>query len=223
MNASNDSQQPGPQDAPAPTTEGASVAKRATAADAGSGRARPDRPSVRSPNAPPVLVKEAAPFMVRLSQLAWVLSFAVGGVAVVFFFVIRSDQLPLMADVVRGVDPTRSDETYEIAADIIFWSAFAIMVAILFVQITLLVSFMSRRKGIRWWQLMTLLVQALLFPLALQLVAAGEQGMPLSQLLAIQCGLVILALLFSTFPAAIAWTARQHDVRRGSPGSGPEL
>lgn len=155
----------------------------------------------------------------RLSQLLWVLSFVAGGFAVVYYTIIREDQLPLIAEAIRGVDATRSDDVYTSAADIVYWSGFAIMVTILLIQITLLVSFMSRREGIRWWQLATLIVQALLFALTLELVAGGEKGVLLRQLLAGQCGLVLLALLISTFPAAIHWTARQHDVRRGLVGS----
>jgi hypothetical protein len=157
---------------------------------------------------------------VRLSQLLWVLSFVAGGFGVVYYSIIREDQLPLIADAIRGVDPSRSDETYASAADIVYWSVFATMVTLLLIQITLLVSFMSRRQGIRWWQLSTLIAQALLYTLALELVAGGEKGVLLRQLSAAQCGLVLLALLASTLPAAIAWTARQHDVRRGPVGSG---
>lgn len=184
----------------------------------------PPRPPLTSRNAPPVLVKQPPPFSVRLCQLLWVLSFAAGGIAVVYLFVIRQDQLPQIADAFRGVDASRAEETYTKAADIIYWSAFAAMVVVLVVQITLLVSFMNRREGVRWWQLATLIVQGLLFALALEFVANGDKGVLLRQVLIVQTGLVLLALLVSNFPGAIAWTARKHDVRRGIAGSGsPEL
>ncbi|WP_139415418.1 hypothetical protein [Agromyces laixinhei] len=178
-------------------------------------RDAPERPSVVNPNAAPVLVKLTPPFSVRASQFFWILSFAVGGFAVVYFFVIRKTQLPLIADVVRGVGDARAEQTYETAADIVFWIVFGVMVTVLLAQITLLVSFMSRRPKIRWWQLSTLVVQILLLLLAMDLVAIGERGEPLRLLLAAQCGLVLIALLASVLPGAIAWTARQHDIRRG--------
>ncbi len=206
---------------PAPPPSGAG---EAGVGEGGAERPRPDRPPVRSPNAPPVLVKQPPPVSVRLSQLLWVLSFATGAAAVVYFFIIRKTQLPLIADAIRAVDDGRSDQTYTTAADIVFWSVFTILVTVLFVQITLLVSFMSRRIGIRWWQLVTFIAQLLLFAVSLELVATGDDGLVLRQLLAAQCGLVLLALLLSTLPSAIAWTARQHDVRRGPVGSGgPDL
>lgn len=184
----------------------------------------PPRPSVRSPNLPPVLVKQTPPLPVRLSQLLWMLSFAVGLLAIIFYFIVRDDQLPLIIEAIRNVDGTRSDDTYTRAADIVFWSVFAVMVSLLLAQITLLVSFMSRRAGIRWWQLSTFIAQALLFAIALEVVGSGANGLLVGQLMTAQGCLVLLALLLSTLPSAIAWTARKHDIRRGPVGYGaPEI
>ena len=181
-------------------------------------RDAPARPPTGSPNAAPVLVKLTPPFSVRMSQLFWILSFAVGGFTAIYFFIIRQEQLPLIADLVRGVAEGRSDETYDTAADIVFWIVFGVMVGVLLVQITLLVSFMSRRPHIRWWQLATLGVQVILLLLSTEWVAIGERRDSLLLLLAAQAGLVLLALLVSILPKAIAWSARQHDVRRGHEG-----
>ena len=158
------------------------------------------------------------PFSVRMSQLFWILSFAVGGFTAIYFFIIRQEQLPLIAESVRGVVEGRSDETYDTAADIVFWIVFGTMVAILLIQITLLVSFMSRRPKIRWWQLATFGLQLVLLLLSMEWVALGERRESLLLLLAGQAGLVLLALLCSIMPKAMAWTARQHDVRRGHEG-----
>ena len=188
-------------------------------------REAPARPPLASPNAPPVVANVTPPVSVRFAQLFWILSFAVGGFAVVYFFIIRETQLPLIADVVRGVTEGRSEETYTTAADIIFWSVFGALVAILLIQITLMVSFMGRRPRVRWWQMGTVLVQALLLVLSIELVAGGSDGEFLRQLLAIQVGLALLGLLISTLPPVIAWTARGVDVRRGPSGDarGTEL
>ena len=183
-----------------------------------SAREAPARPPTASPNAAPVLVKLTPPLSVRMSQLFWVLSFAVGGFTAVFFFIIRQEQLPLISDLVRTVSEGRSDETYDTAADIVFWIVFGVMVAVLLIQITLLVSFMSRRPNVRWWQLATLGIQVMLLLLSMEWVALGERRESLLLLLAAQAGLALIALLFSTLPKAIAWSARQHDVRRANEG-----
>lgn len=176
-------------------------------------RDRPGRPALSASNSAPVVVSVPPPASIRFTQLLWVLSFMVGGATVIYYFIIRRDQLPLIASAVQGVDASRTDQTYQAAADIIFWIAFTIMVSLLLMQITLLVSFMSRRAGIRWWQFGTFVVQALLYLVAIQLVAVGEHGTLLRPGLTIQCGLVLLALLVSTVPRAIAWTSRGQDVR----------
>jgi hypothetical protein len=162
-----------------------------------------------------VLVKVTPPFSIRMSQLFWILSFAIGGFTAIYFFIIRQEQLPLIADHVREVAEGRSDETYDAAADIVFWIVFGVMVGVLLIQITLLVSFMSRRPRVRWWQLATLGIQVILLLLSTEWVAIGERRDSLLFLLAAQAGLVLIALLCSTMPKAIAWSARQHDVRRG--------
>ncbi|MBB1511195.1 hypothetical protein H5398_12935 [Tessaracoccus sp. MC1679] len=189
---------------------------------ADSGRKRPERPALDNPNAAPVIVKQPPPFSIRVTQLLWVLGLVAGSVAVVYYFVVREDQLPLIIEAVRGVDGSRQDSTYATAADIIYWSAFWGLVALLLIQITLLVSFMNRKDGARWWMFFTVLGQAALYLVANELVAEGEHGEILRQMFAVQGGLVLLAILVSTFPGALRWTARKHDVRKGviaSPGS----
>lgn len=178
-------------------------------------REAPSRPPVRGPNAAPVLVKVPPPFSIRLSQFLWTISFAVGGFTAVYFFIVRQELLPLIADVAREVTAGRDETTYKVAADIVFWVVFAVMVAVLLVQVTLLVSFMGRRPNIRWWQLATLALQCLLVLLSPEWVALGQPGEPIPALLAGQAAIVLLALLSSILPPAIRWTARQHDVRRG--------
>ena len=178
-------------------------------------REAPPRPATSSDNVAPVLVKLTPPFEVRLSQFFWVVSFAVGAFATVFLFIIRDELLPLIEDVARSVTAGRSDETYATAADIIFWIVFGMLVGILLMQITLLVSFAARRPHVRWWQLATFALLALLVVLSLEWVALGTDGAQFQTMIAAQGGLVLLALLCSILPRAIAWSARRVDVRRG--------
>ena len=177
-------------------------------------REAPERPPTASANAAPVLTKRPPPFSVRLSQFLWVLSLLTGAVAVVYLFVIREDQLPLITDIVRTVEEGRSDQTYEAAADIIFWLVFGTALALLLVQIVLLVSFTNRKPHVRWWQLATVVGQILLFLLSTEIFTTGEHGPVLRQVLFAQWALALLALLFSTFHGALQWTARKYDVRR---------
>lgn len=178
------------------------------------GGGAPARPPLASDNAAPVLTNLTPPFSIRMAQFFWILSFLAGAFAVVYSFIIRQHQLPLIKDAVRAVDPARSEDTYTIAADIIYWSVFALVVAVLLVQITLLVSFMGRRPNIRWWQLLTLVIQVLVLLLAMDLAMTGERAQPLRLVIAAQCVLVAIALLWSVLPKGLAWSARKHDVVR---------
>lgn len=204
---------------PPPSREGAggSVARYGA-------RELPARPTLASPNQPPVVIKATPPFSIRLSQFLWIISFAVGAFTIVYLFVIREDLLPEIVEVAQTVTKDRAEATYESAADIVFWVVFGLLVAVLFIQLTLLVSFMGRRPHIRWWQLLTFGLLALLVLMSPEWIALGAKGEPLQPLLAAQAALVALALLASVMPRAIAWSARRFDVRRGPEGPGqPEL
>lgn len=175
-----------------------------------------------SPNGAPVVVKQPPPFLVRVSQLLWVLSLISGTVLVVYYFVVRGTQLPLIIEAIRQVDGSRKDETYSRAADIVFWAVFWCLIALLFFQISLMVSFMNRKDGVRWWQFFTILGQLAIFALANEMVAKGDHGPMLRQMFMLQGGLALLALLISALPGPLKWTARKHDIRQrtvGSPGS----
>lgn len=207
--------------APAAVPTAAGTPEAAAARD---GRTPPARPSLARKEAAPVIVRVPAPVSVRLSQLFWVLSLLVGAVAVVYLFVIREPVLPEIAGLVEGVDASRAEETYTTAADIVYWTGFGTLVAVLLVELTALVSFSNRRRGARWWLLGALVVQAIAFLAVRELIALGDRAVPLERILLIQLGLAVFALLLSALPGALRWTARQHDVRRGeSVGSGGDL
>ncbi len=193
--------------------------------DPDNARGAPERPSTTSSNGAPVLVKLTPPFEVRLAQFFWILSFAAGAFAAVYLFVLRQELLPLIEEVARSVTADRSDETYETAADIIFWIVFGTLVAIVLTQITLLVSFSARRPQVRWWQLATLGVLLILVALSPEWVALGARGEQFQTVITAQAGLVVLALLCSILPRAMSWSARRVDVRRAGPKgtAGPEL
>lgn len=178
-------------------------------------RTLPERPPLADKAGAPVLVKLPPPLAVRLAQLLWILSFAVGASAVVYLFIIRKAQLPEILELVRSVDATRAGGTYDTAADIVFWCIFGGAVTVLFVQITFLVAFSNRRPNTRWWLLGTLFLQTIVLLFARELVAMGDRGRPVELLLLIQLGLALLGLGFSVLGSALRWTARKHDVRRG--------
>lgn len=198
--------------------QAADAAESAEATDVGADERRaPGRPALTGKAAAPVIVKLPPPFAVRLSQIAWVTSLLAGAASIVYMFVIRQAQLPAIADLVRAVDATRAEATYTTAADIIFWAMFTPAVAILLVQVALLVSFNNRRPNVRWWLFGTVLFQGGVLLIARELLAFGERGLALQQLMLVQVALAVLGLLFSVLPPALRWSARQHDVRGGGP------
>ena len=209
--------------APPPPPRAPGAAPRAAGAAPRERREAPERPPTANPNTAPVLTKLPAPFTVRLSQFFWVMSLLAGAISVVYLFVIREDEVKLIADFARSVVEGRSDEVYATAADILFWAVFGTALTLLLIQIVLLVSFSNRKPNVRWWQLATVAGQILLFLLSFEFFASGEYGPALRQMLLAQWALALLALLISTFQGALRWTARRHDIRRAGGGEGGEF
>lgn len=177
----------------------------------------PGRPALTGKDSAPVLVKLPPPFTVRVSQIAWFASLLAGGVALVYLFIIRQAQLADIEELVRSVDGTRADATYATAADVLFWSVFAPLAAIVLAQIAMQVSFAGRRPNVRWWQFGSLLFQGGVFLIARELVVFGERAEPLALILLCQLGLAAFGLLVGLLPPALRWTARRHDVRPSAP------
>jgi hypothetical protein len=149
---------------------------------------------------------------VALSRFCWIASSLAGAVAAGYLFLIREPHLDAVAERVRGVDGTRADETYRTVADLMSWTLFGVLVAILLVHITTQVSYAGRRPGTRWWMLGLLLTLAGVLVAARELVAFGDRGTPLALMIAVQAGFLALGLLVSVLPPALRWTARGHDV-----------
>ena len=175
----------------------------------------PARPPLREKAPAPVLAKAKPPFSVRASEFLWGLSLLVGAAGVVYAFIIRAAQLPAVEKLIKGVEAHRAAATYDSAAQIAFWCVFGGMIAVVFAQVILFVSFRNRRPNVRWWQFATFFLQAVVIAFAHELIAMGERGKPLEIILAGQYGLAILAFLVGLLPPALHWTARKYDIRRG--------
>lgn len=182
-------------------------------------RERPERPSLATANHAPVVARVPPPFSVRLSQLAWVLSIATGAFGIVYAFIVRTSQVELLTERVRGLATDRPDEVLTTTAEIVYWCLFGALVLVVLVQIVSGVSFSGRRPMARWWMLGALLLLALVLGFGFELTEPGSEAAPLPLVIALQGALGIVALLFAVLPGAIRWTARGVDIRRGPAGS----
>lgn len=184
------------------------------------GRAQPERPSLTTPNSAPVVANVPPPLSSRLAEALWLFGLAAGAVAAGYFFITRSDELVHIRKRVEIVDPERAAETIDSTADIVFWSLFGTLVALVLIQIWAAVAFANRRAGARAWLCGTLAAFAGLCVVALEFTRPGEAGMPLRMFALAYAGLLTLALLVSLLPASRAWTRRRFDVRHGPASSG---
>lgn len=178
-------------------------------------RDQPDRPALTTRNHAPVVAHVPPPLSVRASQLLWILSLAAGGVGVGYAFIVRKDLLDVIGERVLAIDPGRAEETVTLTSDILYWSLFGGLVAVLLVQLVFLVSFANRRPRARWWLFGSMLLHGGLLVVAVEFAALETSAEPLRLILLAQLGLAALGLLVSLIPAALRWTARGVDIRRG--------
>lgn len=178
-------------------------------------REQPQRPSLATSNLPPVVDHVPPPLSVRASELFWVLALAVGAVAIVYLFIVRPEQVEVLTERVRAIAPDRPEGTLTTAADIVYWVLFGTLLAVVLLQLLFLVSFANRRPRARWWMFGSLLVLGLVLAFGVEFTQVASPLASLPLILLVQAGLGILALLMSVLPAAIRWTARGVDVRRG--------
>ena len=150
--------------------------------------------------------------LVRLSQVFAILAIAVGACALIYFLIIRDAQRSDVEAVVRAVDGSRPSEVYTTVADVILWVTLGVMAIVLLILVTAQVAFANRRPGPRWWTLGALVALATMWLLVSELVAVGSHGAPLSIILGAQVVFCALGLALSVTPAALRWSARQHDV-----------
>jgi len=182
------------------------------------GRTAPERPPLVKASSAPVVDNRPPPILARLSQIAWVGSIGFTGFMIVYMFIIRETQLPLLAALIRGIDDSRADETYDTATDIIFWTLFGTLVVLVVVQIIMLMSMMNRRPGARWWQTSSLALQTVAVGAVAEFLGEGERGQLLGQAGPVALGLGVAGLLISLLPPVLRWSAARIDVRRGPLG-----
>lgn len=184
------------------------------------GRAQPERPALDAPNSAPVVANIPPPLSSRIAEALWSFGLAAGALTAAYFFITRTDELERIRERVEAVDPDRAVEAVESTADIIFWSLFGALIALLLIQLWAAVAFANRRPGARAWLCGSLAAFGGLAVVALEFTRPGEAGMPLRWFALAYVGLLAVALLASLLPGSRAWTRRRFDVRRGPVATG---
>ena len=184
------------------------------------GRARPERPSLETSNHAPVVARVPPPLATRLAEALWISGLAAGALTAAYFFITRDDELSHIRDRVLAVDPDRATETLESTADIIFWSLFGVVLALVLIQLWAAVAFANRRPRARAWLGGTLVALGVVCVIGLEFLRRDDAALPLRVLVLAYVGLLTLALLVSLVPSSRRWTRRRVDVRRGPATTG---
>ncbi|AUI50188.1 hypothetical protein [Arthrobacter crystallopoietes] len=173
---------------------------------------RPPRPQLSDRTPPPIGQALPPTGMVKAARSLWLLSFLLGAVAIAFAYLSRDHRLERLREIVAEVDPAQDEATVDAVAALVHWGSLGALALIIVVEALLLRGLMRRRGGIRWVQLVVLLIHGGAAVLTdAFLVAPGEGEMYLRWMLVAQLVLASAALLVSLLPGADAWFRAKHE------------
>lgn len=150
--------------------------------------------------------------MVKAARSLWLLSFLLGAVAIAFAYLSSDARLERLREIVTEVDPAQDEATVDAVAALVHWGSLGALALIILVEALLLRALMRRRGGIRWAQLVVILLHGGAAVLAdAFLVAPGEGDMYLRWVLVAQVVLACAALVVSLLPGADTWFRAEHE------------
>jgi hypothetical protein len=182
------------------------------------GSAQPPRPQMSDLTPAPIVRPVHPGGAVKVARMLWLLSFAVGLVAVVIVFLSRDAQIDRLRDIVKDLEPDQATETLEAVATVVFWGSLGVVVIVIVIESLLLLLMMRGRAGARWALLFLVIVQAAAGVLASAfLVSSGGEGTAVFLLLAAALVLASAALVAGALPGAGTWFRAKHEARGHRP------
>lgn len=173
----------------------------------------PPRPEMSDRTPPPIAKPVVVSGAVKISRYLWIGSFVAGLMVVFFAFLSRNNQTERIQEVIRDLDPDRSEDTLEAAANIVLWGSLGAVIVVLLIELVLMAAMLRPRGWIRFVQLPFLVVHAGVMIIADALIVGEDaDGAYLAALLLAQLLLAVAALIASFLPGTRAWFHRNEKV-----------
>ena len=182
------------------------------------GSAQPPRPQMSDLTPAPIVRSVGPSGAIKVARILWLLSFAVGLLAVVFVFLSGNAQIGRLRDTVKDLKPDQTAETLKAVATVVFWGSLGAVILVIVIETFLLLLMMRGRRGARWALLFLVTMQAATGVLATAfLVSPGGEGNAVFLLLAAALVLASAALVAGAVPGANAWFRAEHKARGHRP------
>lgn len=165
----------------------------------------PARPSMSDDRPPPVLRKVPPPGPVKVGRVLWILSFLLGGAAVLIAFLSGEGLMTELTEALGRLAPGYSAEEVEALVDVIYWSSLGALGLVIAIEAVLLAMIMNQRGGVRWVQLPVLIVHGAAALVATASLAIGEWGVAIALLLIAGLAVAFAGWVLLLFPRAHRW------------------
>lgn len=176
--------------------------------------AKPPRPELSDASPAPVPVKVPLPRTMRVVQVLWLVSLAMGVAAVIFAVLSQDAHVEQLRQVVAELGTEQGEEAEQAAAAIAFWGSIAALALVVAVEAILVAVMLRGHGGARWALLALLPVHAVAMLLADAFLGLGDYGAVFSALLYGELLLAICAVVAGLLAGATAWFRSKQEARQ---------
>jgi hypothetical protein len=173
----------------------------------------PARPPMSDDSKPPVLRKVPVPRVVRIARTFWILSFVLGGAAVLITFLSHGSITAELTTTLVRLTPGYSEDEVATFVDVVYWSSIAGLGVVIMSEAILLAFIVNRRGGARWWQLLVLVLHIGVVVVALAFIAIGDWGTLVTLLLLAGLALAVTGWILGLVGPAGRWFRLKDEVQ----------
>ena len=173
----------------------------------------PARPPMSDDSKPPVLRKIPVPRVVRIARTFWILSFVLGGAAVLITFLSHGSITAELTTTLVRLTPGYSEDEVATFVDVVYWSSIAGLGLVIMSEAILLAFILNRRGGARWWQLLVLVLHVVVVVVALAFIAIGDWGTLVALLLLAGLALAVTGWVLCLVGPAGRWFRLKDEVQ----------
>lgn len=173
----------------------------------------PARPPMSDDSKPPVLRKIPMPRVIRIARTFWILSFVLGGAAVLITFLSHGSITAELTTTLVRLTPGYTEDEVATFVDVVYWSSIAGLGLVITSEAILLAFILNRRGGARWWQLLVLVLHVVVVVVALAFIAIGAWGTLVALLLVAGLALAVIGWVLCLLGPAGRWFRLKDEVQ----------
>lgn len=173
----------------------------------------PARPVMSNRSGPPISRRSPPPRSIRAARVAWLTSFALGGIGVLVAFLSRTSVTAELTREITRLAPSRDEISIDSLVAGIYRACMAGLGLVIAIEAILLTAMLKQRTGARWAQLALLFLHAGVALVASAFLAVGDWGELIEPLIIAGFLAALAGWLLSLVPAARRWFRMRDETQ----------